>query len=101
MLALLIGFGIDSAIHDFSRTREARTDTQVIRTWTSKAERISGVTARGSFRTLWLSPNRGMASIGELLAVGNYPYIVVHIGSAAAIAILVNEARQMMTSQAH
>jgi hypothetical protein len=66
---LLIGLGIDSAIHYVTRAREARTGTDVIRTWTPRAVLISGVTTMGSFGAFWLSAHRGMASMGELLAV--------------------------------
>jgi hypothetical protein len=69
VLPLLIGLGIDSAIHYVTRAREANTGTDVIRTWTPRAVLISGVTTMGSFGTLWLSAHRGMASMGELLAV--------------------------------
>ena len=69
VLPLLIGLGIDSAIHYVTRAREARAGTDVTRTWTPRAVLISGITTMGSFGTLWLSAHRGMASMGELLAV--------------------------------
>jgi hypothetical protein len=69
VLPLLIGLGIDSAIHYVSRARDVSSGTPVIRTWTPRAVLLSGVTTMGSFGTLWLSPHRGMASMGELLAV--------------------------------
>jgi hopanoid biosynthesis associated RND transporter like protein HpnN len=69
VLPLLIGLGIDSAIHYVSRARDFSSGTPVIRTWTPRAVLLSGVTTMGSFGTLWLSPHRGMASMGELLAV--------------------------------
>jgi predicted RND superfamily exporter protein len=69
VLPLLIGLGIDSAIHYVTRARESNFRTDVIKTWTPRAILISGVTTMGSFGTLWLSPHRGMASMGELLAV--------------------------------
>jgi hypothetical protein len=69
VLPLLFGLGIDSAIHFVTRAREARAGTDVTRTWTPRAVLISGITTMGSFGTLWLSAHRGMASMGELLAV--------------------------------
>jgi hopanoid biosynthesis associated RND transporter like protein HpnN len=69
VLPLLVGLGIDSAIHYVMRAREAGAGTDVIRSWTPRAVLISGVTTMGSFGSLWLSAHRGMASMGELLAV--------------------------------
>ncbi len=69
VLPLLVGLGIDSAIHYVMRAREVGAGTDVIRSWTPRAVLISGVTTMGSFGSLWLSAHRGMASMGELLAV--------------------------------
>lgn len=69
VLPLLVGLGIDSAIHYVVRAREVGAGTDVIRSWTPRAVLISGVTTMGSFGSLWLSTHRGMASMGELLAV--------------------------------
>ncbi len=69
VLPLLVGLGIDSAIHYVMRARAAGAGTDVIRSWTPRAVLISGVTTMGSFGSLWLSAHRGMASMGELLAV--------------------------------
>ena len=69
VVPLLIGLGIDSAIHYVMRAREENTGPDVIRNWTPRAVLISGVTTMGSFGSLWLSAHRGMASMGELLAV--------------------------------
>ena len=70
VLPLLVGLGIDSAIHYVMRARDAGgTGTDVVRSWTPRAVLISGVTTMGSFGSLWLSAHRGMASMGELLAV--------------------------------
>ena len=55
VLPLLLGLGIDSAIHYVMRAREEGFATE------------SAVTTMGSFGTLWLSAHRGMSSMGELL----------------------------------
>ena len=69
VVPLLIGLGIDSAIHYVTQARNAGAGTDIIHTWTPRAVLISGITTMGSFGTLWLSTHRGMASMGELLAV--------------------------------
>lgn len=71
VLPLLVGLGIDSAIHYVSRARDTGdgADADVTQSWTPRAVLISGITTMGSFGTLWLSAHRGMASMGELLAV--------------------------------
>jgi len=69
VVPLLVGLGIDSAIHYVMRARDAGASADVIRSWTPRAVLISGVTTMGSFGSLWLSAHRGMASMGELLAV--------------------------------
>ena len=69
VVPLLVGLGIDSAIHYVMRARDAGAGTDAIRSWTPRAVLISGVTTMGSFGSLWLSAHRGMASMGELLAV--------------------------------
>jgi len=71
VLPLLVGLGIDSAIHYVMRARDTAdgADADVTQSWTPRAVLISGITTMGSFGTLWLSAHRGMASMGELLAV--------------------------------
>ncbi len=69
VLPLLLGLGIDSAIHYVMRAREDSFRTDVTSTSTPRAVLISAVTTMGSFGTLWLSPHRGTASMGELLTV--------------------------------
>jgi hopanoid biosynthesis associated RND transporter like protein HpnN len=73
VLPLLLGLGIDSAIHYVMRAREMRASharaSDVVATSTPRAVLISALTTIGSFGTLWLSPHRGMSSMGELLTI--------------------------------
>ncbi len=73
VLPLLLGLGIDSAIHYVMRARELRdhagASPDVTATSTPRAVLISALTTIGSFGTLWLSPHKGMASMGELLTI--------------------------------
>ena len=69
VLPLLLGLGVDSAIHYVMRAHENNAGRHVIDTTTPRAVLISALTTIGSFGTLWLSPHRGTASMGELLTV--------------------------------
>ena len=69
VLPLLLGLGVDSAIHYVMRAREDGTRRQVVDTTTPRAVLISALTTIGSFGTLWLSSHRGTASMGELLTI--------------------------------
>ena len=69
VLPLLLGLGVDSAIHYVMRAREDGAERQVVDTTTPRAVLISALTTIGSFGTLWLSPHKGTASMGELLTI--------------------------------
>ncbi len=69
VIPLLLGLGVDSAIHYVHRAAEERSGGAVAATSTSRAVIISALTTIGSFGTLWLTPHRGMSSMGELLTV--------------------------------
>ncbi|NNF77547.1 MAG: hopanoid biosynthesis-associated RND transporter HpnN, partial [Rhizobiales bacterium] len=69
VLPLLLGLGVDSAIHYVLRARASDTSRAVAKTWTPRAVIISSFTTMGSFGTLWLSSHLGLASMGELLCV--------------------------------
>ncbi len=69
VIPLLLGLGVDSAIHYVHRAREMRSGVGVASSSTPRAVIISGLTTIGSFGTLWITPHRGMSSMGELLSV--------------------------------
>ncbi len=69
VLPLLLGLGVDSAIHYVMRSQADAQTRQVTKTWTPRAVMISSFTTMGSFGTLWLSSHLGLASMGELLCV--------------------------------
>ena len=69
VLPLLLGLGVDSAIHYVMRARETGAPAQITDTTTPRAVMISALTTIGSFGTLWLSPHKGTASMGELLTI--------------------------------
>lgn len=71
VLPLLIGLGVDSAIHLTSRGREgvAGGVAAMLDNSTPKAVLLSALTTIGSFASLALSSHAGTASMGELLTV--------------------------------
>lgn len=69
VLPLLLGLGVDSAIHYVMRAREDGAKRQVVDTTTPRAVMISALTTIGSFGTLWLSSHKGTSSMGELLTI--------------------------------
>ncbi len=70
-LPLLLGMGVDSGIHVVRRLRggEARLES-VTRSSTGRAVVLSTLTTIVSFGNLALSPHRGTASMGQVLAIG-------------------------------
>ncbi len=69
VIPLLLGLGVDSAIHYVHRARHLRSGGAVAASSTPRAVMVSALTTIGSFGTLWITPHRGMSSMGELLTV--------------------------------
>ncbi len=67
VLPLLIGMGVDAAIHLVAQARDLDHAESVFRTSTPRAILFSALTTMASFGTLVLSHHRGTASMGELL----------------------------------
>jgi len=65
VLPLLIGIGVDSGVHMALRAREGA----VLSTATPRAVTASALTTVVAFATLALSPHRGTASMGVMLAI--------------------------------
>jgi hypothetical protein len=69
VLPLLLGVGVDSGIHLVLRQRHSRSAIDVFETSTPRAVVFAALTTLASFGSLMLSPHRGTASMGELLAI--------------------------------
>lgn len=70
-LPLLLGIGVDSAIHILHRSRElVGSEISVLSTSTARALFFSAATTMLSLGSLALSTHRGMASMGVLLTIG-------------------------------
>ncbi len=69
VLPLMIGMGVDAAIHLVARARDLDHAESVFNTNTPRAILFSALTTMASFGTLILSHHRGTASMGELLLI--------------------------------
>jgi hypothetical protein len=67
-LPMLLGAGIDSAIHMAARTRRAGA-AEALSSSTPRAVLFSALTTVAAFGSLMLSAHRGVASIGSLLLI--------------------------------
>ncbi len=71
VLPLLLGIGVDSGIHLVHRARSTHEQgDHLLETSTAYAVLFSSLTTISSFGSLALASHRGMASLGQLLAVG-------------------------------
>lgn len=71
VIPLILGIGVDSAIHLVQRYREhAGEDADLLQTSTGRAVWFSALTTIGSFGTLGFSSHPGIASLGQLLTLG-------------------------------
>lgn len=71
VLPLLIGIGVDSAIHLVERANEpASNSPSLLTSTTARAVLFSALTTIASFGTLVISGHQGIASLGALLVVG-------------------------------
>ena len=68
---LIFGLGVDSGIHMIHRLRHAQNKSALLlQTSTSRAIFFSGLTTLFSFVSLAFTPHLGIASMGQLLAIG-------------------------------
>jgi predicted RND superfamily exporter protein len=71
VLPLMLGIGIDSAVHMVHRSKGmSPAGGELVGSITVQAVFYSALTSLMSFGTLVLSAHRGIASLGELLAIG-------------------------------
>ncbi len=70
VIPLLVGMGVDSGVHLVHRFRYEPLEGSLLHTSTARAVVASALTTLASFGTLAFTPHRGMASLGQLLALG-------------------------------
>ena len=86
VLPLLLGIGVDSAIHIVHRRRtEGAALAYLLRSSTTRAIVFSGLTTIASFASLTLSGHRGTASMGLLLTVGVTMTVLATLGVLPAL----------------
>lgn len=69
VLPLLLGMGVDNGLHVVGRFRETGSIADVYRSSTPRAVLVSVLTTLMSFVALAFAAHRGMASMGQLLAI--------------------------------
>ncbi len=69
VLPLLLGMGVDNGLHIVGRYRESGSVMDVYRSTTPRAVIVSVLTTLFSFVALAFAEHRGMASMGQLLAI--------------------------------
>jgi predicted RND superfamily exporter protein len=68
---VLLGLGIDGAVHIAHRIRHGETDGS-----TRRAVLLTGLTTMVGFGSLLLASHRGLASLGGLMAIGCLAFLV-------------------------
>ena len=84
-LPLLIGVGVDNAIHMMHRLRASPGDVDFAAGSTSAAVLASGLTTIASFGNLAFSSHRGMATMGLLLTAGMIAMMLATLGFLPAL----------------
>ena len=80
VLPLLLGIGVDSGIHLVHRFRhEPAAPEGVLHTSTARAVLFAALTTLASFGSLGFSSHRGIASLGQLLALGVAMMLVANL----------------------
>ncbi len=101
VVPLLLGMGVDSAIHLVHRFDEGRPeDRNVLETSTARAVLYSSLTTIASFGTLGLSTHLGMASLGRLLTVGITMTLVCSLAILPALLTLLGARGKRMRRRA-
>ena len=88
VLPLLLGIGIDTAIHLVHRARQMHDPSALLRTSTARAALFSGLTTLASFGTLALARHQGLASMGAMLFVGVIAVLVANFVFVPALLAL-------------
>jgi hopanoid biosynthesis associated RND transporter like protein HpnN len=89
VIPLLLGMGVDTGIHLVHRVRGTLLPGKnLLRTTTARAVVLSALTTAASFGTLGFSTHRGMASLGQLLAIGIALILVANLIVLPALVVL-------------
>uniref|UniRef100_UPI00055AFA13 MMPL family transporter n=1 Tax=Methylobacter sp. BBA5.1 TaxID=1495064 RepID=UPI00055AFA13 len=70
IIPLLFGLGVDGGIYIMYRLRNPAEEASVLRTSTARGVVFSGLTTLCSLVSMAFTPHLGLASMGQLLAIG-------------------------------
>ena len=94
LIPLLLGMGVDTGIHLVHRLRsENAPRANLLQTSTARAVLLSALTTIASFGSLGFSSHLGMASLGQLLALGIALILVCNLAVLPALAHVVLRGR--------
>lgn len=79
VLPMLIGMSIDSGVHLVHRHRMGGDEGDVLSTSTARAVFYSALTTILAFGSLGFAPHRGMAGLGQLLAIGTFLVLISYV----------------------
>jgi len=92
VIPLLLGMGVDSGIHLVHRLRSADSPGgNLLRSGTARAVLLSALTTLASFGTLAASSHPGLASLGQLLALGLGSVLLANLVVLPAAAVLLRQ----------
>ena len=91
VIPLLIGIGVDTGIHLVHRYRYEAPVESLLHTSTARAVVLSALTTTASFGTLAFATHRGMASLGQLLALGIALILLCHLLILPGLATLLRD----------
>ena len=87
VLPMLIGMSVDSGVHLVHRHRTDPQDEDVLATSTARAVFYASLTTILSFGSLAFTPHRGIAAIGEMLAIGVALVLVCYVVVLPAVLV--------------
>jgi hopanoid biosynthesis associated RND transporter like protein HpnN len=79
VLPMLLGMGVDNGVHLVHRHRTRPEEVDVLSTSTARAVFYAGLTTILSFGSLAFTSHRGMAAVGQLLALGVFFTLVCYV----------------------
>jgi predicted RND superfamily exporter protein len=88
-LTLVIGIGVTNGIHILTRFREEKHPSMLAKS-TGKAVLVSALTTMAGFGSLMLAKHEGIASLGEIMALGTGLCMLASLTVLPAVLILLH-----------
>jgi len=99
VLPLLLGIGVDSAIHLVHRARATGDAGNLLATSTARAVGYSALTTIASFGTMGFATHQGLATLGQLLTLGVGYTLLCNLVVLPALIPLRREGREPATER--